>query len=595
MTVLHTITMAGTVVLLVLALIAVLLVAAARHPSSRLAALGGAIAVALAVALAVVLVGGPRRNPRAALGGAKAASAPAKAQASAAALRRGEEVDAAAAEPPTAFLGSPEISALGYKWTAFDLDGGRVVPTRAGDGIYFGGGSRDDPGRATLLTPWALQQAVWDTSGRKYAWWVLASPEARYAVRAASRGGRIAKFDPERLIAWLRPRLLGVPPHKLALADYLAHLRGLGVVVAADGAVPGTEVRFNLIDMMTEAERAAAARALTELNETDFAALDWSAYDATVGRAACKVVAEVSGDVVVDLDARAVTAPKTRTGLLYASVPHSRSFVTFHTHPAARYRGAKHEPPSDGDLVHIMVGAAFRGLVWHFITAPEGTYIVRPSQLLLDRFRADPSATETRVIEAYMRSYCVGGVAQCAVRATDALHDAGFVAYFRSAPCMPLSVAPDLLPDANAHARREVVADLKAHAGLPGATLLAADWARALDAGHTSAFRDSSWMRARFVGGAIQPMDGHGFGDPADPSAYPIWAPGPLMIFCVADDAFPAKIPAAAVRVAQEKADVWAWVAFLSSSRVLVFRADAAGALEMHGPRRFAPEQSVPH
>lgn len=580
--------------LLILALIIVLLVAASHH---KLASFVWVVAVALAVALAAaIFICAGAQGTKEVLGGARSRKpdpkkkkdpqAHSKEVVAAAAVRRGEEVDAAAAEPPLAFLASPEFDALANKWTAFDLDGGRAVPTRSGDGIYFAISCRNDPARATVLTPWNLQRAMRWTSGRVYAWVLLDSPEARYAVRAAPKEGRMADLDPERLIAWMRPRLTGVPPHKLALVDYLAHLRSLGVTVATVGAAPDAMVRFDLIDMMTMAERATAERELVKLNEADFEALDWSAYDKVVSRGACEVAREMSGDVAIDLDSRTVSAPKIRTGLYFTAVPHSRSFVTFHTHPAARYRGAKHEPPSDGDLLHIMSGAAYRGLVWHFITAPEGTYIVRPSQLLIEQFRADWQTAEKWAIETYTAQYfCVGGVVKCAARAVDALRDAGFVAYFRSKPCMPMSTVPDLLPDANAHVRREVLADLEAHKALPGATLLAADWARAIDMSHTGSFLRSSWMRARFVGGAIQPMDGHGFGDPADPGAYPIGTPGPLMIFCVEDSKLSSKIPAATIRAVQEMAEEWAWVAFLSSARVMVFRADAAGALEVHGPR----------
>jgi hypothetical protein len=153
---------------------------------------------------------------------------------------------------------------------------------------------------------------------------------------------------------------------------------------------------------------------------------------------------------------------------------------------------------------------------------------------------------------------------------------------------MKLSTTPNLAPYPNSANRQEAAVELKAHRELKGDVLLAADWGRVLEAAHTAAFRDAAWVRARFSDGEVRPIDGHSFGDPAVADSYPMGALGPLMVFCVDDAAFPTGLPAAAVAAAQKKTGEWAWMAFLSTKRVIIFRADATGALESHGPRHFA-------
>ena len=46
---------------------------------------------------------------------------------------------------------------------------------------------------------------------------------------------------------------------------------------------------------------------------------------------------------------------------------------------------------------------------------------------------------------------------------------------------------------------------------------------------------------------------------------------------------FPERVPHAALEAASKNAALWAWVVFLSPSRVTVFRSGADG-VEIHGP-----------
>lgn len=564
----------------VLALVAALVVAAVAAAARPNGAAAASLMAAATTAAAIVAAGAAAiaAGPAARYGGARPkVDVPPKPEPT-----RGAEIDAAAAaRPPAAVLRDglpPDFQG------AFDVDAdGR--PVAAADGLYFGVSRRDDPARATLLTPRQLRWAALVTSGRRYAYVLVDSPEACYAVRAAPAAGRVRELDADALVADLRPLLRGVPPHKLPLDEYLAWARGglCGAEVEV-GRRSHAEVRFDLIDITTAAERAAAVKDLVAI--ADFDALDWSAYDAVVAPLVREAPVESAGDVTIDLAARTVAVPKARRGVFWASMPHSRSYVTFHTHPAARYQGAAYEQPSDGDLLHVLSRCVHKGLVWHFVSAPEGVYILRPSAALAAFYGRDPEAAWAAVRARYAPEHCVGGVAVCAAAAVEALRDAGFVAHFRAAPCVELAAGPDLAPLDNARARRAAREDFAAHAALPPSDLLAADWSAVVAACRGApGLQVSSWLRARCAGGAVQPLgSGHGFGPPADPQSYPLWAPGPLLVFYVADADFPARVPQAAIDAARERHAEWPWLAFLSDRRVLVFRADATGA-ETHGPR----------
>jgi hypothetical protein len=146
-------------------------------------------------------------------------------------VTRGAEVDAAAQAAPL------ELLEVGLSWhegpRAFDLrEPTRAEPTGPHDGIYFGIAGRSSAARSTLLTPETVATAAFKTSARMYAWFVLESPEGCYALRADPQKDRAVKLDPDAIVAWLRTRLAGDPPHKIAIAEYVAHLRSLGLAEA---------------------------------------------------------------------------------------------------------------------------------------------------------------------------------------------------------------------------------------------------------------------------------------------------------------------------------------------------------------------------
>jgi hypothetical protein len=515
------------------------------------------------------------------------------------AVTRGLEVDAAARRPPLALL----KTGLPWRWgaRAFDLrrQAGTetaVPTTEPSDGIYFGIAARGDPARATLLTPYTVAKAAFKTSGRMYAWFVLDSPEGCYAVRASPHNGRAVKLDADAIVSWLRPRLTGDPPHKIAAAEYLAHLRELGLEILVSlreglWAQPqrgdGSEVRFDLVDATTAAERARELTALRALTSADFAALDWTAYDHAAGGEACHKDYEVAGDVIIDLAARTVAAPKVRPGTIWGAHTHHRSYVTFHTHPAARYQGARAEPPSPTDVLITLEACALDMQAWAFVSAPEGTYIMRPSQALARAFLRDPQAVARDVESVYSRLVhdCVGATAVCSEAAIHALEEVGFIAHMRGEPCMTLQTVPDLFPAWNRASRGESRAAYAALAETSAGALLAADWAPAAALGESPTIRAATWLTAGLSHGRVVPSgEGHGLGPADEPDSYPSGAPGPLLVVYFPDEGgFPARVPHAALKAAHKNAALWAWVVFLSPSRVTIFRAGPAG-VEIHGP-----------
>ena len=469
----------------------------------------------------------------------------------------------------------------------FDLDAsGNVV--LADDGIYYGLEWRNAASRATLLSPGNVAVAAFDTSGRKYAWIVFDSPEGCYAVRAPPRGGHVVEIDKDALLGWLRPRLKGSPPHKIAAAEYLAHLRGLGLEIREGPPRGDGAARFDLKTMTTDAERAHELGLLRALTRADFAALDWSAYDRDAAAQSCILAREVAGDVDVDLVKGTVAAPKVRPGLIWGAMPHNRSYVTFHTHPAARYRGGSAEPPSPQDVRVTLDSCARDYLAWAFVSAPEGTYVMRPTLALAESYVRDPGGVADIVTGLYTGRIqsCRGATAVCAEAAVRALEEAGFIAHLRGVPCAPLLAVPDLDPAGNQisrGARREEYEEL---AGGPGELLLAVDWSPITDLGEAPTVRAPTWMTASLRRGRVVPTGaGHMFGPSArDPASYPSRDPGPLfVVYFPEEDLFPAQVPHAALDAARNNASRWAWSVFLSPRRVTVFRAGPHG-VEIHGP-----------
>jgi len=507
-------------------------------------------------------------------------------------LTRGEEVDAAAARPPPLAALKGGIPA-GCVFAELDIHGKPPKFVESQDGIYCGYSTTDNPARATALDPLVACLAARQTSGRVYAWFILDSAEASYAVRAKPVNGFTRELDEKGLVKWLQAHLTGAPPHKLNIDAWLKHLRGLGLEIHV-GQRRSSEVRFDLLGSTTKEERTEAIASLSRLTEADFLSFDWSNYDKTAGAGPCSSPAvETAGDVVIDLAAKTVSAPKVRPGLPYTAQPHARSYVTFHTHPVGRHHGAEAEVPSYADLKFTLDKCVRSLMAWHFVSAPEGTYILRPSALLKKAYLRDPVSVRKDIGTVLaVRSSDIGATMAVA-RATPArLADVGFIVYFRAAPCVrPLDV-PDILPWTNGRSRETLREDYTHAVQLTGEEIVSADWST-INTLHAvpTVQSEISWISVRCVPAKPRPRmesagDGHKFsGDLTDAGAWSEFWPGPILVLHFGS-AVPRRVPRAAMTAAHANSHRWAWVVFLSADDVLAFRSDEAG-LEIHGPRRI--------
>jgi len=507
----------------------------------------------------------------------------------ASAKTRGEEVDAAARDTATLELLKQEISGLGslsWKGQAFDIVEGKIRVTDFGDGVYRGASNRKDPARATLLTPRNVERAAFQTSGRVYAWIILDSPEALYAIRADSHDGRISSVREGAILNWLKSHLRGSPPHKVNRDHYVEFLRGLKMDVRILAA-RDTEARFDLDDQKSQADLAREIKTIQAMTPAELLALDWTEYDQVVGDAVQNHEAEVAGDVIIE--GGRIRVPKLRPGILFMSRPHVRSSVTFHTHPWARFVGHHVEPPSDQDVSVTLMLCAEQLLAWSFVAAPEGTYIMRPSRALAEAHRLDPHCINDLVLATYREyKHCHDSVAACAEQTVRALNEAGLVAFLRPTPGAALFPRPDLFTIANSQTRAASRAADAEAAALTPAQLFALDWSAVDAIAATEAVRtDQLWLEVRIGGQKARARDGHILKNLDDPQAYPRWEnhSAPILTVYFADDS---RLPSAIPHGAIHAADGWAWVVFLTPLRLAVFRAGPAG-VEIHNAMRVRP------
>jgi len=569
---------------------------------------------------------------------------------------RAEEVAAAIkAGPPHIFM----QEGLPFEGTrVFDYPFQDTGTHQAGElpGIFFGEGYfQNDSSRTTLLTPKMISWAAFHTSGQVYAWVLLDSVEACYAIRAAAPQSRV-QIDPDVLTHELRMILVGSPPHKAPVADWVKIVRRH--VEIHVGKRRSAEARFDLAAMTTPTERAAEIQRLQAFTAEDFAAMDWSEYDEKVGARVCDSSLEVAGDIELVEGSKGskgskrskgskktkgskgskgakgakspkddkysknnksvviqIKVPKIRTGLKWTSQPHRRSYIQFHSHPWDRYRGRHPEPPSSGDLHSFLVSAQQGIFAWHFISAPEGVYIIRPSALAAEQFEQDPDKFLKTNIERYLNTIhgCNAIVKVCAEQVIPALNDAGFVAYYRAAAASPghkcpISDVPDLVPGLNLTDRGEYLKSFKTLSAMTTGELAAMDWSAVTAAGSTATIQHPSWFSAGIerVSAGIERVsektadkkrpykvilntEGHQFyvEHPfPEPDRYnPL---GPIFIVY-----FPGDISAnvfeefgPALQAVMRQANLWACLVIMNPSRAVVFRAGTGDKPEIYGPVR---------
>jgi hypothetical protein len=249
--------------------------------------------------------------------------------------------------------------------------------------------------------------------------------------------------------------------------------------------------------------------------------------------------------------------------------------------------GGHAEPPSPTDVLITLEGCALNAQAWAFVSAPEGTYIMRPSLALAEAFIRDPQAISNIVSDTYTNRIhaCVGATAVCAAAAVRALEEVGFIAHLRGEPCVTLLGVPDAFPAWNQKSRKESQEVFKELVRVPAKTILEADW-RGVDAEcDAPTVRESTWLTAGLgEGRAVLSGEGHYFGSASESGSYPSWVPGPVfVVFFPEEHEFPERVPHAALEAASKNTALWAWVVFLSPSRITAFRSGPDG-VEIHGP-----------
>jgi len=509
-------------------------------------------------------------------------------------ITRGAEVAAAvAAGPPLELLDEP----LPFdEASVFDYKDGRVVShgPSGTDGVYYGiTYSVNSYSRQSAIKPDFIEWCGKVTSGNLYAWIVVNSSEGNYIIRAADTSGKLFRFNGDALVRWMQAHLYGDPPHKIKVETYLDHLKKNGFEVYSK---THDIIRFDLEAMTTKQERAVKIEKMSRMNQADFDALDWSEYDRQVS--ACNQPYEISGDLGIDPATNKIKVYKIRKGIPYATYNYPRSYIDFHTHPSARYKGLRLEIPSFADLSIILHRTSKVLQAWSFITAPEGTYIIRSSQLMREYAKEDREKTNKHFYHIYdILNNCEDSAEVCKKNIFRALMDAGFIVFFHDKPCLKLSTKP-IIPWAtglNLLSRAEYNDDIVFTKKLSAADLASADWSQIDDILLHPLIDDISYCSAR-----IEAVDGnagfrtnivlpisdagiHGIDDINSPMEwYNFPTTGPIFIIY-----FPVKIPLhvpdAANKAASRNQKDWIWIVFLSPTQVMAIQASENGIIT-HGP-----------
>ena len=459
----------------------------------------------------------------------------------------------------------------------------QIVIKKGYNSIYFGISNKDNPSRSTILTPSNLYLFAFNTSGNIYAWYIIESPEASYAIRSEPVNGKIIKINIVELIQWIKKNIYGHPPHKMNLKDYVKHLREIGFTIHILEENE-KEIRFNLIDMTTEDERISKIKELQKLTEEDFAKFDWSEYDKNVVTQVCNVPNEIAGDVTIDIKNKKISAPKIRPGLIWGARAYERSLVSFHTHPSARYNGQMAEPPSNGDITVNLEKCAFNLCAWDFVSTPEGTYIYRASSLSMNSYLKRPQETLSYINNIYDIYKCNNSTANCVQESLIKLKEAGFIAYFHENPCMEIEKnQPNVMPEWNNIDLNTIEQDIKYVRELKPEKFASFNWSEVLSMSTTPSLSSNSWLTVNIKKNKIIISgDGHKMGDIHDEYSYPMNAFGPIFVICF-PRGIPSSIPHAAIAMAEKQRDNWIWVVFISKYELIIFRVDENG-VESYGP-----------
>jgi len=483
-------------------------------------------------------------------------------------MTRGNEIDFYAKTPPKHIVdkGLP-LSGNYY----FKIVNGNVVTTTLNESIYYGICKyKDDKSRTTLLTPECLKFTSFYTSGRFYSWVIIDSPELCCAIRMNHSEGNIVEISADDILEWITPRLYGNPPHKIILKDYLKYLRKLGFIIY-EGEIRDTELRFDIKSMKNEATRKAEIKKLSDINILE---LDWSDFDKKLSSLPCSFVQEISGDIT--LKNVKLLAPKIRNGNLWSSMPHNRSLLNFHSHPSYRYNGNHYEPPSEADLIFILSNCTSNILAWHFIISPEGTYIIRASELLKNIYSKNPHEILSHISNLY-KHRCSNSVVSCIKSIMKIINEIGFIAHFRYKPCIKLSEVPDILPLENQRNTKSFEINKVKLSQMIPQDILNLKWNNIINLMNSQLFSNISWVKIEVdikKNIEFKIIESHIMYDIYDYNSYfPIlFRCHILLIFFPDDSLFTPVIPSAAIRASYENRLECQWMIFLSTNNIILFR-----------------------
>jgi hypothetical protein len=192
-------------------------------------------------------------------------------------------------------------------------------------------------------------------------------------------------------------------------------------------------------------------------------------------------------------------------------------------------------------------------------------------------------------------STCDGNVRQDIIQIIIGLWDAGFIAYFRDKPCVPLLDIPDNRPIWNNMNRQEIRKRYQESINIKSDILAKSNWDAVTYASTSPSMPTATaWLSAyvTYVGDNKNPhillnAPGHYFASAYDAKSYPRStnnAPGPLfVVYYSSDSDFPSSVPNAAISALRTHSTTWSWMVFLSPVRIVVFRADENG-VEIYGP-----------
>jgi hypothetical protein len=221
---------------------------------------------------------------------------------------------------------------------------------------------------------------------------------------------------------------------------------------------------------------------------------------------------------------------------------------------------------------------------WAFVSAPEGTYIYRPSTILINSYLRQPQETIEFINSNYIKD-CVDSAFNCVEDAISKIKEIGFIMYFYNNPCINIEKEqPNIVPDWNNLDLETIEQDMTYIRNLNPAKFASYNWSEVISMCITPSVSDNaSWLTINLKRNKIIIMgEGHKMDNINNEYSYPMNAFGPILVICFPEKIPPA-IPHAAITVSQKQKNNLIWIIFIDISQLVVFRADENG-IHSYGP-----------